>query len=188
MGFNIGANVAVGDVNGDGFADIVTGATAGNPDVHVYNGKDIAQGTFNPDGASLLTHFFAYGMGFNVGAFVAVGDTSGDGFGDVITGASIGNPDVHVYRGTDIARGTFDSSHPEQSVVDSFFAYQQNFDIGAAVAAADVENNGKFDILTGSAEGSSHFRVVRATSTGIQPPALYEGIPTDLGAGITVGA
>jgi hypothetical protein len=186
--FNVGANVAVGDVNGDGYADVVTGATAGNPDVRVYSGQDIAHGTFDPTGKSLLAQFFAYGLNFNVGAFVAVGDTTGSGFGDVITGASAGNPDVHVYSGQAIANHTFDSNHPEASLRDQFFAYGLNFNIGAAVASADLENTGKFDILTGASAGSPHYRVVKGTATRTQPLALYEGLPTDLQGGITVGA
>jgi hypothetical protein len=184
LNFNVGANVAVGDVNGDGFADVVTGATAGNPDVRVYNGQDIANGTFNPNGSSLLAQFFPYALQFNVGAFVAVGDTTGSGFGDVITGASIGNPDVRVYSGQDIAQGTF---NPDTSLRNQFFAYATNQNIGVAVAAADFENNGQFDILTGSRQTPS-YRVVHGNATGNQPPALFEGTATGLQGGLFVGA
>ena len=188
LNFNIGANVAVGDVNGDGYADVVTGATAGNPDVHIYSGKDIAQGSFNPAGSSLLAQFFAYGLNFNVGAFVTVGDTAGSGFGDIITGASAGNPDVRAYSGQAIANHTFNRYHPEASLRDHFFAYGLNYNIGVAVASADFENTGKFDILTGASAGSPHYRVVKGNATGIVPPALFEGLPGDLQGGIAVGA
>src|SRR5262249_19228826 len=166
LNFNVGANVAVGDLAGDGFAEVVTGATAGNPDVRVHNGKDIAQGTFHPTGSSLLAQFFPYALQFNVGAFVAVGDTTGSGFGDVITGASVGNPDVRVYSGKDIATGTFNNFNPDASLRSQFFAYALNFNIGAAVAAADFEDSGRFDILTGAAAGAPHYRVVRGNAAG----------------------
>jgi hypothetical protein len=188
LNFNVGANVAVGDVTGDGYADVVTGATAGNPDVRVYNGQDIAHGTFNPTGKSLLAQFFAYGLNFNVGAFVAVGDTTGSSYGDIITGASAGNPDVHVYSGQAIANHTFDSSHADTSLRDQFFAYGLNFNVGATVASADFEGTGKFDILTGASAGAPDYRVVKGTATGTQPPALFEGLPSDLQGGIAVGA
>jgi autotransporter-associated beta strand protein len=188
LDFNIGANVAVGDVNGDGFADVVTGATAGNPDVRVYNGHDIATGNFNPTGASLLAQLFPYALQLNVGAFVAVGDTTGDGFGDVITGATVGNPDVRVYRGRDIADGMFQNNNPDASLLTQFFAYDLNFNIGATVTSADIENDGHFDILTGASSGSPHFRVVKGNATGTIPPALFEGIASDLQGGISVGA
>jgi hypothetical protein len=188
LNFNVGANVAVGDVTGDGFADVVTGTTAGNPDVRVYNGKDIAQGTFNPVGRSLLAQLFPYALQFNVGAFVAVGDTTGSGFGDVITGASIGNPDVRVYSGKAIAQGTFDNANPDASLRDQFFAYGLNYNIGVAVASADFESNGKFDILTGAAAGTPHYRVVKGNATVVEPPALFQGIVPDMQGGLAVGA
>jgi hypothetical protein len=184
--FNIGAYVAVGDVNGDGYADVVTGASAGNPHVKVYNGKDIALGQFHADGSSLLAQWFPYQLQFNVGAFVAVGDTNGDGFGEVITGATVGNPDVRVYDGKAIANGTFNPDGASQ--LTQFFAYDLASNVGAAVAAADFESTGQADILTGASSGSPHYPVVRGNATGTLPPALFEGIPTDLQGGISVGA
>jgi hypothetical protein len=186
--FNVGANVAVGDVNHNGYADIVTGATVGNPDVRVYSGKDVANHTFHADGSSLLAQWFAYGLNFNVGATVAVGDTNGDGYADIITGASAGNPDVHVYNGQAVANHTFNTAHPEASMIDQFFAYDLNFNIGVNVGSGDFENNGHFDILTGASAGAPHYRVVKGTASGVYPPAMFEGIPNDLQGGIAVGA
>jgi hypothetical protein len=246
--FNVGANVAVGDVNGDGFADVVTGATAGNPHTKVYSGKDIAQGIFQPDGASVLASFFPYALQFNVGAYVAAGDIDGDGRAEVVTGASVGNPHVKVYSGKAIADGTFDNANPDASlkaqwfayelqfnvgatvavgdtngdgtpdvitgatagnphvkvfdgaavatqgpkappaVLDQFFAYGLNFNVGARVAAADFDGDGKAEILTGASVGSPHYRAVKGDASGNVPPALFEGIPDDLSGGIYVGA
>jgi glucose/arabinose dehydrogenase len=188
--FNIGAHVAAGDVNGDGFADIVTGATAGNPNVRVYSGADIANGTFKPQGASRLASWFAYGLSFNIGANVGVGDVNGDGYLDVITGATAGNPHVRVFSGIDIANGAATPTGPGATVLDEFFAYQLKFNVGAAVASADFDSNGKADILTGAANGSPHFRAVAGSATGVLPPAL-NGIDALLGGafgGATVAA
>jgi hypothetical protein len=163
LNFNVGVNVAVGDVIGDGFADIVTGATVGNPHVKLYSGKAIAAGTFNganPD-ASLLAQFFAYGVQFNVGANVAVGDINGDGFADIVTGATAGNPQVKVYSGKAIASGTFNDANPDASLVNQFFAYGLQFDVGVEVAVADVEGDGFADIITGAPSGSPHVKVYR---------------------------
>src|SRR5262249_23659912 len=112
-GYTGGVNVAVGDVNNDGYIDLVTGAANGNPHVKVYNGITLFKGTFaaNPDGA-LLAGFFPYALNFNVGSFVAVGDVNGDGYGDIATGASPGNPHVQLFGGGSIANGTFHPTHP----------------------------------------------------------------------------
>jgi hypothetical protein len=186
LNFNVGAEVAVGDVNGDGYSDVTTGATAGNPNVKVYSGKDIALGTFNPDGASQLASWFAFGINFNVGANVAVGDVNGDGYGDVVAGATIGNPHVRVYSGKDIALGVFNPDG--SSRLSEFFAYDLAFNIGVTVGAADFDGDGDAEIITGAASGSPHYRVVAGDATGVKPPAIFEGFATGINGGITVGA
>jgi hypothetical protein len=190
--FNVGANVAVGDVNNDGFGDVITGATAGNPHVKVYNGRDIANRTFNnnnPD-ASLLASFFAFGLQFNIGAFVTVGDTNRDGFPDLIVGASSGNPQVKVYNGRAFALRTFSNSNPDASLLNSFFAFDIGFNIGTSVAAADFNGDGNVEILTGASAGAPNFRLVRGNATGIRPPVVngIDGFSADITGGILVGA
>jgi titin len=76
------------------------------------------------------------------------------------------------------------------SLISQFFAYDLNFKVGTTVGAADIENNGHADILTGAAAGSPHFRVVRGDATSVEPPAVngIEGLPIDLQGGVSVGA
>jgi uncharacterized delta-60 repeat protein len=165
INFNVGANVAVGDVNGDGLADIVTGATAGNPHTKVFDAKRVlASGTFptNVD-ASLLAQFFPYGINFNVGAFVAVGDYNRDGFADVVTGASIGNPEVRVFSGKDIAQGTFNAT---TSLLDFYFAFEQGQNIGVSVAAGDFTGDGRADVVAGTRSGTPRHRVFQDNLPG----------------------
>ncbi len=174
--FDIGANVAVGPVTGSGYADVVTGATAGNPHVKVYSGRAIGTGGFNPD-TSLLAQFFAYGLQFDIGTFVTVGDTNGDGFGDIITGATQGTPHVKVYSGRAIANGTFNSGTPDDSALNQFFAFDLGQNIGVAVSALEnFQGSGKAAILTG-AQSAPLYRVVAGSSTGLKPPAL-DGLDT----------
>jgi len=171
--FNIGVNVAVGDVSGNGYADIVTGATAGNPHVKVYSGKDIALHTFAPNGSSVVAQWFAFGLQFNIGANVAVADINGDGFGDVIVGAASGNSHVKVYDGRAIANGSLQLANPDASLLNQFFAYNSlNANVGVTVAAADFERTRHFDIVTGPTRGPDNVRVVRGTATGMMPPAV----------------
>lgn len=186
--FNVGAAVAVGDVTGDGLADVVTGANIGNPHVKVYNGATLTSGAYDPDGTSLLADWFAYGLNFNVGANVAVGDVEGNGYAAVITGASAGNPHVRIFDGKAIANHTFDKNNPSKNELDQFFAYDLQYNVGATVGAADFDEDGKAEVLTGASVGSPHYRAVKGGGGIIKPPALFEGLPADLKGGIAVGA
>src|SRR5262249_55871999 len=77
--FNSGVYVGAADLNGDGFADIITGAgRGGGPHVKAFSGRD----------GSLLQSFFAYASNFTGGVTVAGGDVNGDGIGDIVTGAA----------------------------------------------------------------------------------------------------
>lgn len=93
--FQGGVTVAAGDVNGDGFDDIIVGAGAGGgPHVKVFDGRDsLAAG----DGAAVMS-FMAYTPSFNGGVTVAAGDVNGDGRDDIITGAGPGGH-VKVFDG-----------------------------------------------------------------------------------------
>src|SRR5581483_11425065 len=131
--FTGGVYVAAGDVNGDGFADIICGADAGGgPNVTVFSGKD----------GSRLLSFFAYDPNFTGGVRVGAGDTDGDGKADIICGAGAGGgPNITVFSGADGHR------------LLSFFAYEPRFTAGLYVAGGDVNGDGKADIITGAGAG-----------------------------------
>jgi hypothetical protein len=146
--FSGGVFVAAADVNGDGKADIITGAGAGGgPNVKVFSGAD---------GVELFS-FFAYGSGFAGGVSVAAGDVNGDGTPDIITGAGPGGgPHVKVFSGKDL------------TVLDSFFAYGSGFTGGVWVGAGDVNGDGKADIITGAgAGGGPHVKLFDGASMNV---------------------
>jgi len=132
-GFTGGVYVAAGDVNGDGYADIVVGPGAtGAPNVKVFSGRD----------GSVLHSFFAYAIGFTGGVRVAAGDVNGDGIADIIVAPGPGgSPDIRVYDGATLA------------LLDELFAYQVSFTGGVFVAAADLNGDGHADIITGADAG-----------------------------------
>jgi hypothetical protein len=162
-----GVTVGFGDVNNDGFADIITGAgPGGGPQVKVFDGQSGLE----------LSSFFAYDPSFAGGVFVAGGDVNNDGFADIITGAGQGGtPHVKVFDGQGGA------------LLASFFAYDLAFAGGVRVAGADLNGDGFADIVTGSGPGGvSEVRVFSGNGGALLGAfAPYGSVFAD---GIFVGA
>jgi hypothetical protein len=135
-GFHVGAQVAVGDMNNDGVPDVITGAgLGGGPHVKVWDGAQLLQGH-----AVVIREFYAYSQTFFGGVYVAVGDVTGDGQLDIITGAGVGGgPHVKVFDGNGVS-----------GEVRSFYAYSEDFHGGVSVAAGYVDNDNHADIVTGA--------------------------------------
>jgi hypothetical protein len=142
--FRGGVRVALGDVNGDGIADLIVGAgPGGSPEVKVFSGRSLIARR-----PKLLADFFAWPQDFAGGVEVAAGDTNGDGASDVIVGAGPGgSPEVKVYDGATLARGE------QPQLLADFFAWPQDFAGGVHVAAGDVNGDGLIDVIVGAGPG-----------------------------------
>jgi hypothetical protein len=160
--------VAAGDVNNDGFADIITGAGAGGgPHVRVFSGATGAE----------IRSFFAYSPAFTGGVFVGAGDVNGDLAADIITGAGPGGgPHVRVFSG------------PTGAEIRGFFAYSAAFTGGVSVAGGDVNGDGVADVITGAGPGGGpHVRAFNgATGAGIRSFFAYD--PAFTGGVFVAGA
>ena len=132
-GFTGGVDVAVADLNGDGFAEIITGSGPGaGPHIKVFDGVTFGE----------IASYYAFDPGFLGGIRVAVGDTNGDGSPDLIVGAQQGaEPRVTVFSGRD------------NSVLQDFFAFDPGFLGGVFVASGDVNGDGFADIIIGAGLG-----------------------------------
>jgi hypothetical protein len=134
-----GVRVAAGDTNGDGFAEIITGAGfGGGPLVSIFDGRT---------GATLLS-YNAYTAAFIGGIFVAAGDVNGDGKADVLTTPGVGGgPLVEVFDGpTGALYQAFNAYPPSLGLIGVIGEMGQT---GLHIAAVDVNNDGKADIVTG---------------------------------------
>lgn len=163
--FKGGVRVALGDINGDGQADLVTGSGRGTGQVRVFDGKSGAQ----------LAAFFPYGASFKGGVFVAAGDVNGDGKADIVTGAGAGGgPLVKIFSGAN------------QQLLQSFLAFDSSFTGGVTVAMGDLNGDEKLDLITGAASGGAAVRAFSG-SDGAELAAFFPYGP-DFRGGVNVAA
>jgi len=150
-GDEFGVSVAgAGDVNGDGYADVIVGKYgsdisdfAGNPPwgkVYLFQGS--AAGLIRPAAFSIYG-----GRNTCFGVHVAgVGDVNGDGFADFIVGAPCGGDYtgmVHLYQGGAAGltvRAAFSASGEAPS----------NFFGTSSAGAGDVNGDGYADVIVGA--------------------------------------
>lgn len=123
-----GLRIAVGDVNGDGKAEvIVTPQSNYTPEVRVFDGT-----------GGLIKSFVAYDAKMRSGVSLAVGDTDGDGLSEIVTAPLSGLSEVRIFAATGFQK-------------DSFLAFPASFHNGVSVAMGDADGNGLYEIVAAPA-------------------------------------
>src|SRR5207244_4141470 len=131
--FGGGVNVAAGDIDGDGVAEVITGAgPGGGPHVRGFDATT----------ARVARERKADGARLTGGVTVAASDVDGDHKADIITGTGAGGvPVVETFSG---ATG---------ALLSAFYAYTPSFFGGVNVGAMGATGNGTAEIVTGPGPG-----------------------------------
>jgi hypothetical protein len=172
--FRGGARPAIGDLNGDGFADLAVAAGfGGGPRVAVYNGLTLFNSTGQPP--KLVPDFFAFPDSdadtLRNGVFIASGDVNGDGFADLVFGGGPGGgPRVLAISGRILVAAGADAA--EGAPLANFFVGDPTTRGGVRVAAKPTGIGTRANIVVGS--GEDLFSDVRVYF-GVIPPS---GEPT----------
>ncbi|MFA6322225.1 MAG: S8 family serine peptidase [Candidatus Buchananbacteria bacterium] len=160
-----GVNVAVGDVNGDGKEEIITGpGKGGKPEVKIFNST-----------GKLLSSFLAYDNSSAYGVKVATGDVDRDGRSEIITGLGAGGtPLVKVF--TD-----------QGKVISQFYAFNQYSKFGVNVACGSVYGDGQPEIIASLGKGNQplvrlfNYRGELLNSFFVNEPSFLAGINVSAG-------
>lgn len=166
--FTGGVFVAIGDVNGDGRGDIITGAGAGGgPQVSVF---DAVSG-------QLLTSFSAYAQDFLGGVRVAAGDLDGDGRAEVVTAPGFGGgPDVRAF--------SVDTASNSIVKVAGYYAMDPNFYGGLFVSVGNVTGDSTPEIVIGAGPTGGP-RVDVFTAAGVSLTSFF-AYGADFNGGVRV--
>jgi hypothetical protein len=155
-----GVSVAVGSFDANPLTRfVVTGAGAGGgPHVRVFQVTRVLGGPALVE-VDEFASFFAYDAAFAGGVWVGAGDVDGDGVDEVVTGAGPGGgPDVRVFRLAPDGTPTLAAA---------FLAYAPAFAGGVFVAAADLDGDGRAEIVTGAGPGGGpHVKVFDVAGAG----------------------
>lgn len=168
-----GTSVAsAGDINGDGYADVVVGAPASYyaGRAYVYLGGS--------DGLATSPAATLEGNGYFGMSVASAGDVNGDGYADVVVGAPFANLSegrTFIYFGGAEGLRTGSVSVLENpvpfgphDVMGTVFVWNENF--GRSVASAgDVNGDGYADIVVGSSEMSRRAYVFLGAPGGVAP-------------------
>jgi hypothetical protein len=142
VAFTGGVFVAAGDINRDGFAEIVVSPDeGGGPRVQVYNGNGLAK---------FVDFLGIEDPNFRGGARVAVGDLTGDTRPDLVVAAGFGGgPRVAVYGGPSVQLGI-----PARAFADRF-VFEEGLRNGAFVAVGDIDGAGAGELIAGGGPGGA---------------------------------
>jgi uncharacterized protein YegL len=202
-----GASVgAAGDVNGDGYADLLAGAIQydnGEADegaAFVWLGSSAGLGA---NGAPANADWMAEGNqpgAFFGSAVSTAGDVNGDGFSDIVIGAhqfdngQTNEGGVFVYYGSASGLGANGAPANAAWMAES---NQNNARLGAAVGTAgDVNGDGFADVIVGARnytndqlrEGRAYLYPGSAAGLSVAPSWVAEGDQADAAFGHAVGS
>jgi hypothetical protein len=170
--FTGGVFVATGDVNGDGWIDVITSPGNGRAsEIKVWKNRfGVSSAEGDPIGNDPMESFLAFGSSFRGGATVAAGDLNGDGKAEIVVGNGEGmSPTVRVFDATRF--GTTSSVPVRLREIKPFESSDRG---GVFVAVGNIRGNSTPEIIIGNGRnGRSRVELYNADGSRFKSYSAY---------------
>ncbi len=145
---------AAGDVNADGYDDLIVGAPGYSGTYSDAGRAFIFHGSSSGLSSSPAIHMEGDKASAGLGATVAgIGDVNGDGFSDVAAGSPIYNDGLAEQGMVSIYHGSFSGIAP--TVMQKLSVSQAMAGFGSSISGGDINGDGYSDLLVGIPELTS---------------------------------
>ncbi|HLO60921.1 MAG TPA: FG-GAP-like repeat-containing protein [Bacteroidales bacterium] len=142
IGFTGYSIAALGDLNKDGFDDIIVGEKSGQYDIYGFGKAQVFYGGSNMDNSPDITFYGQGNIELFGGSVASAGDVNSDGFTDIIVGAiGEGLPKAYIYFGGENMDNKADIIINGAECIKGFAT--------SLSSAGDVNHDGYDDIIIG---------------------------------------
>lgn len=153
---NLGSSLAVGDINGDGYADLAIGAwaydngTQNDGAIYVYSGS--TNGITNGQTVTIPTIKGPAALASGLGWDICIGDVNGDGYADIVSGTpyynngAVNDGALFIFYGANA--GLTSNQTAGDPAIKGHASLAEQF--GFVVTAEDLNRDGYADIIAHS--------------------------------------
>jgi hypothetical protein len=186
-GDNMGDSLSNGDINNDGYDDIIIGAPLSDPvggrdagEVYIIFGSASPASIIDLNNVPSPANMIIYGgdQNYRCGSRVSIGNINGDNYEDIIISARIASPmgreragEIYVIFGSGTPRPIIDLN----SISPDLIIYgNTRCEIGKSLSSGDINSDGNDDIIIGAWNVEAEKGILYVIYGSASPPSIID--------------